>query len=261
MGKHGIALLSFVLAILIVVPTLKANNLYEPYLSFRPIPDYLASRLLRVSRHEFVNEIVVKEFYHIQSQLITGGYKGSIKGINKNDLVDFLSLRERLIKQNFIVKKISSMFLQYDRDLDSVVTGNEFEAFAKMNYYHRRHYPDQWQNSELETLRRKELFASDVNKDNLVTYQEFVNFWRNSEEFAEAKGRWQIMGLRSKREKPLSIEEFDLLDLDKDGILTLRELKILAQKAYFTVDENQDHMISEGEFKTFCAVRVSICKL
>lgn len=138
-----------------------------------------------------------------------------------------------------------SKFMQYDINLDNKIDKDEISRAVQMRY--SRYSPER--QLMMKNLGEK-LFRFDRDGDGVLAYSELMTV--SDEERLYFYDNDKILR---------KIRELLALDPNKDKVLTVAELKILALKAFSTMDQNGDTTISRNEWDGVVRATSSVSKL
>lgn len=193
----------------------------ERYGSYAEIPSILKTRSSSY-KEQYISNILANIRQYGRTKM----------AIDAEDVKGFM---ERDARQRRISK--INEFARYDLDFNGEVTQDEVEDAIKAEYANYSDFGEYRTYDDTRTNRvMTEFLKFDVNGDQVVTYQEI--------------GSAPFVSDRTPvRSRPIT----DLLALDpnSDGVLTLDELKNLAERAFSTLDSDGDGIISQSERKAF----------
>lgn len=193
----------------------------ERYGSYAEIPSILKTRSSSY-KEQYISNILANIRQYGRTKM----------AIDAEDVKGFM---ERDARQRRISK--INEFVRYDLDFNGEVTRDEIEDAIKAEYANYSGFGEYRTYDDTRTSRvMTEFLKFDVNGDQVVTYQEI-----GSSPF--------VSNQTTVRNSPIT----DLLALDpnSDGVLTLDELKNLAERAFATLDSDGDGIISQSERKAF----------
>jgi RNA polymerase sigma factor (sigma-70 family) len=164
-------------------------------------------------------------------------------------------LREKGITSGVVTKDLYLAFAQARAAGqiagDGVQTKNaifeQISQFAVMEFKRLdRNEDDQLDTEEMPNQLKEELSRWDTNQDNLINIEEFKLFFFN---------RFNGGGLIQPSEiRRIAVMEFERLDLNGDGLLTLEEMTQKMKSQLSQWDSNRDRQVSLSEFVAYYTV-------
>lgn len=191
----------------------------EKYATLSEIPSVLMEALPRKSYKE---EFVYQVLRYIRQNAEDN------KSLSQSDIV---RLNEKHLKEARL-RKVQE-YMRYDANLDGEVSRQEIQDyFANSKRQTNQKYIDQ---------SLKKLMAADYDQSGVVTRDEIV------------KSADQDKNKYSSRSNLTRLEKLIRLDPNSDGKLTINELNSLAEKAFNTIDLDNDGIISTEESQAVIA--------